>query len=531
MKKVFPINEPSLKHAAFVALFFLLQMIAVLHLSNHREYLFCDEVHSYGLANCLDYAFIIPYDYQNEWIDSDVITSYTLYNGDSDYFWEPCLKNQADDVHPPLYYCFIHLFCKLFQKNNVDVFPGILFNLLLLLPADVAVLYLSFHLFPNRLQQLLPLLIWGFSSACFSNVVFIRMYMLQTLEFLLFLCWHVYVEKQDGSITISQMFALSVIVTAAGLTHYYFYIFAFLFGALFCITRFLKRNWIDPAKYILSFVFGACMAVFLFPESLINHILSPRTTETTGAIGQLNLEKLAEALSLFFAAVAGHGIVILVLVIGLVCSFIYIRRVKKVPFTPEKRVSLPGFILRLAVVCALFFYFAMNGAVNGDCTRYLYPIMPLFALILAACIFWAVSILPSRPEQILSVFLCVLLPVLSLALHGVEWMYSDFDSRPLQTVNGSDAIVFYDPSTWNDVNRTLIVMNHFDEIMFVSEDDYDGLLNTIIQRKTPEDPVVLFFIGYANNDERIMADYPLKTYYSSASLVASYEWRIYKLNP
>ena len=143
-----------------------------------RQYLFCDEVYSYGLANSVDRTFLDSQETAGEWIPSELYTSYTLYQDTEGFNFVVAYANQDADVHPPLYYMLIHVFSRLFQRDNLDVLPGVLLNIICMYIADILLLYISQFIFQEKKYVILPLIIWGLSSACISNCVFIRMYMM-----------------------------------------------------------------------------------------------------------------------------------------------------------------------------------------------------------------------------------------------------------------------------------------------------------------------------------------------------------------
>ena len=88
----------------------LLQYGLCIHYGLKRQYLFCDEVYSYGLANSTDKIFLHPGEDNtplDEWVTGSYFENYMNYNDDS-FNYSAAYRNQENDVHPPVYYMLLH---------------------------------------------------------------------------------------------------------------------------------------------------------------------------------------------------------------------------------------------------------------------------------------------------------------------------------------------------------------------------------------------------------------------------------------
>ena len=127
----------------------IIQTIVCLWMMKNREYMFTDEVYSYGLANCESTPFIDPgYDPTlKQWTDKTFFENYTKYDSSVPFSFDSAFRNQAADVHPPLYYCFLHLLCAAFPDAVYSVVPGILLNYIFLLLSDICLILLAKYFF------------------------------------------------------------------------------------------------------------------------------------------------------------------------------------------------------------------------------------------------------------------------------------------------------------------------------------------------------------------------------------------------
>ena len=104
----------------------LLQYGLCIHYGLKRQYLFCDEVYSYGLANSTDKTFLHPGEDNtplDEWVTGSYFENYMNYNDDS-FNYSAAYRNQENDVHPPVYYMLLAYGVLLFQRSGIQCSSG-----------------------------------------------------------------------------------------------------------------------------------------------------------------------------------------------------------------------------------------------------------------------------------------------------------------------------------------------------------------------------------------------------------------------
>ena len=167
-------------------LLIFLQCLIVVFFGTQKRSFFCDEIFSYGLANSQDITFL-EYDSVHQynpdgWLDHIFFRNYVEVNNGEQLNFHAAIVNQERDVHPPLYYILLHIVCALFPKS-FSKWTGIGLNLCLLLIADFLIYYITKETVGKRIS-VVSIAFWSLSAAGLSNILFIRMYMLQTVEFL-----------------------------------------------------------------------------------------------------------------------------------------------------------------------------------------------------------------------------------------------------------------------------------------------------------------------------------------------------------
>lgn len=260
----------------------LLQYGLCIHYGLKRQYLFCDEVYSYGLANSTDKTFLHPGEDNtplDEWVTGSYFENYMNYNDDS-FNYSAAYRNQENDVHPPVYYMLLHTVCYFFKGAGYSAVPGIVLNLILLIFVDILLLYVAAYLLGNRWYGLMAAALWGVSSVGISNCMLIRMYLLQTLNVLLLTAVHVYILRHKKKMTVPYFILLALAVMFGGLTHYYFYFYVAGLGLCVCIYLLYMRKVKQMFAYGFSLVAGLGAAIAVFPAT-IKHIFGYRGSYAT----------------------------------------------------------------------------------------------------------------------------------------------------------------------------------------------------------------------------------------------------------
>ena len=190
------IQNKDKKLIALVISLIIVQLIICIIVGYNKRNLFCDEVFTYGLSNCEDYAFLNKETFDslgyNGWVDAEFLQHYVNVDEETPLSFRAAYYNQVADVHPPMYYFLIHIMCVIFGGVYTK-WSGLLLNLLILIGIDAALYYIGKEVFKgSRSKAILSVLFWSCSAVGLSNIIFIRMYLLLTLE----IVWRKSLEKK-----------------------------------------------------------------------------------------------------------------------------------------------------------------------------------------------------------------------------------------------------------------------------------------------------------------------------------------------
>ena len=231
-----------------------------------------DEFFTYGLANSYQQPFLSTQ--TGSWISGKAFSDYLTAKGHAHEYLN-VYENQIADVHPPLYYLFVHAACSVFRDPPFTKWTGIGLNLFFFSLTQFGLLLLSARLLSDGEKPeltppaLLPGLLYGLSAGAASGVVFIRMYAMMTM-------WAVWlalalVELFIHGQTVWRMRALAAVLIAGFLTQYYFVILACMLCGVYFFARLARREFETAGRFALWCFFALALAVGLFPWCL-NHI-------------------------------------------------------------------------------------------------------------------------------------------------------------------------------------------------------------------------------------------------------------------
>lgn len=478
------------------------QYALCIHYGMKREYLFCDEVYSYGLANSTEHTFLHPRENDEpleDWVSGSYFTDYMNYN-DSSFNYKAAYVNQANDVHPPLYYMLLHTVCYFFKGAGYSVVPGLVLNLVLLIFVGLLLLYVASNLLRDKWYGLIATLFWGLSSVGISSCMLIRMYLLQTLEVLLLTAVHIYILKHRDRMTIPYFILLALAVMLGGLTHYYFYFYAAGLGICVCIYLLFTRQTKQMFAYGLSLVAGLVAAVAVFPATR-DHIFGYRGSYATSNLVGVNISKFLSYIKYVNKAYFAGLIPLFVLAVFAILVWYIVTRFVEVRLsvtrdgdnrlfyrlTTERRdvnTCRAGYVdkqslLFVAVVIgdAVLGFVGVQGSELVS-ARYIYSALPIFGVFVVWCVIKAASVFTKKYAVCWVAAICVFLCAGSIKVNGIDWMYESYSrqSEYVEEMKGQDCVILtHGKGKWNNIYAGVNVFSEMNRCRYVDEDDVKNI--------------------------------------------------------
>ena len=514
---VFIINlreEKSLKvkgkaKSIVIIMIILLQMIIIICSMGKKVNFHVDEYWTYTLSNSDTGQFDIEegVTYSGDDIFLDSLAVNTDHRFDYSLVWE----NQKNDVHPPLYYVFMHTICSFFPGIFTRWF-GLAVNLLFFVLSAILMYKLSYKLLGNFVQTSVALILWGCVVGTVNTAIYIRMYMMVSF-WILGIAWlhsKVYEQKSLNWKFFLSLFCLSV---GGALTHYYFLIFLFFTALFYGIFMLCRKRFKDVGLYILTYLISAICSLMIFPAMIDQIFCGYRGEEAFTAFTNIKgyFSQLAEYLKIVTNEISGNIWIFYVLVIFAIMVIVSHIKNENIKTVIDKLFKSPLFAFVLIGVC----YYCVIAKIAPYITnRYISPIYSLITIVITAIIFKTKDLLISdKIVQYLFVGAFSLLIICATWTYGLQNIYSESQVAIDSAISKSNKNVLYvyDGLTWKlPCNRKeLINYNSFtfitsdkltaylegknlnDMVFYITDDlDKENIINQI--KKIDEDANVTF---------------------------------------
>lgn len=391
-----------------------------------------DEVYSYGLSNS-DHE---PFPWQvGEWLEGDYYKDYLTPTEETRFNYDSVIYNQVQDVHPPFYYLIFHTVSSFFP-GVFTKYTGLAINLIIHLALFLLIYRLIYYVTKNFTVSLSGSLFWYMSVAALNSMTFIRMYSLFTLLVVGLYYFTVKYLKEKKN---KSLLPLGVCYFLGGWTHYYFYIFAFLFTLTVCLLFLLKREWKRSLYFGGTAGLSVVLALLSFP-AVFDHIQnSNRGQEVLEGIEQ-NLTQVSNHYFTYIHEELFTNIpifMILLVFILLVGSVLVSYRFKNIHWAQWGLLVLP----------AVLYVIVVQNVSGLQSPRYIYPIYPLLVIFIYSLLYTGLSPWIVRKGYLTLFILAGTLLLIPLRLYDTSLAYQfkevDYPQEIIADIEDKTALVIY----------------------------------------------------------------------------------------
>ena len=143
-----------------LALLIVLQIFVLLLFTTQKKGYFIDEIYSWGLSNSYYEPFVVSKDVFGRWVDGRELMEYMTVQPGQGFSYGSVWYNQAQDVHPPLFYALLHTVCS-FTPDTYGTWQGMILNLIFY-GGCLAMIFLTADLLmKNRRAAAAAMMLWG----------------------------------------------------------------------------------------------------------------------------------------------------------------------------------------------------------------------------------------------------------------------------------------------------------------------------------------------------------------------------------
>ena len=459
-------------------LIYILFSVAIILCISNKQNLHIDEVFSYGLANNMtgiNPSFENGVVYEPAGI---IFDDYMTVAKDSRFDYLNVWKNQADDVHPPLFYVILHTICSLFPETFSVWYAGvinILFSLVLVyFLRRIIELIVPGDLFFKTSVSLAFIL----SAGILSANTFLRMYV---MAMALCTAFTYFVIKKHKNIEDKHLWVkFAILLVLGALTHYYCVIYDVFLCVCLGIYFIRNKQIIDTKKMVVSSVIAALVSIGIFPFMIKHLFMSSRGRQTiknaiTFSVGDY-FKRVVEFFTIINDEIFGGMLFFLALAL-LVLIIVLFRRGEQEDIQRLLRnISIP-----LAATGAFFLIISKWAVFTQN--RYMYIIYPEIFILIMAIVYIVISRMASNRIIKGIVWIAVLVFIVVGSWGKTYWSYMYWypDEKSIdQLVEHSEekeAVCIYNES-W-EVQYLYKDFENLKNVVFIQENELEDMQSLI----------------------------------------------------
>ena len=382
----------------FLIVLSLWMVILTFCLIESKENIFMDEALSYRRACATlpdsDYEFYQTQDDPAEFFQH-------FFSVNEPFQYDAVYRNEAVNVHPPLYYYLLHTICSLFPGHFSLLFAGVI-NAGFAVGTLWALYGILRLLIASRKVRAVLCLLYTLSPGVWNNLSYLRMYVM--LGFWVTALTWLFLVALKGQIRFYRL-RLFLCVYCGILTHHHFLLFLAASSLTYLIILILRKDRATIFRYICIILSSSICALISFPPMIAQILHSDRGQEAQQNIlawreylPRIRLFLQYSGMDLFGSA---HRIVFfLFLICVIIVLWDFFRKGNQLAeYSPSALCIL---------VLPIFFYFAaVSISASFTSTRYLYAIYPLLLIIFWLFLYYAILVL--LPAH------CIAVPILFFA--------------------------------------------------------------------------------------------------------------------
>lgn len=465
-------NKARTRNGLIYILFIILMVFTIRNKTN----LYVDEVYSYGLANHTDGMFMQIEDGKTYYPSNTPWISYMAVSADSRFDYANVWENQAQDVHPPLYYVILHTICSLFPGSVSKWFAGLV-NILFALGTLYVLCKLVMVLVQDETIQAAISIGFVCCAGILSAVSFLRMYIVAmfwvtALSYMF--------TRQIGERHTAKFYVMLMLCTLGGaLTHYYCIVYAVFASIVYGIYLLYQKRLKETGFFCLVQGVAGGLSVCIFPAMLHHIFSSARGEQSAQNMGNASLADWVTRVKNYFGLLDGQlfgGIFIYIAIAALI--FLLVRGVHGLKQFDrerhdEKEIEAMRWIC-LAVPVVLYFILISKIAVYLS-DRYMFPVYAvLFVAICCGTAYWIKHV----AEKLYIYAIVIMVAVMSVnSWRDIDWTYLFLPSAQLleQALAYGDVDCVYVYNKPWETNPAYYEASEYHSITFFTADDLEML--------------------------------------------------------
>ncbi len=470
---MFIIQRINRKRVYDLLIYLLFIVLMVLTIKN-KDNLYVDELGNYGMANNVGGTSIVIEDGKTYYPSAVPWMEYMTVDAEHRFDYKNVWKNQAEDVHPPLSYMFLHTICSIFP-GIFSIWSAAVINIVFALGTLFFLRKIALLLVEDELIQRILSVTFVCSAGILSAVSFLRMYICAMFWVT---AMSYFIIRQVGEAHKIKFYLTLIVCTVGGaLTHYYCIVYAVLLSVVYGIWLLYKKRMKETVFFCLAQGTAGLLSVAIFP-AMIQHIFSSgRGEESVGNLVGNSLGTWLMRLKIYFGILDDQlfgGVAVYIFFAALIVLFVYGRRQADRVWEGRQEIVAMRYLC-IIVPCILYFILISRIAVFLS-DRYMHPIYAvLYVTVLGALGKWLKR---NVTEKFCVRIMAAILAVMTVnSWKNAEWEYLYKSTGALLNTAAAyeevDCICVYE-KIW-EILPAYYEASRYHSITFFTADDLDML--------------------------------------------------------
>ena len=426
--------------------------------------------------------------YDRTYVSSyDIMKDFYVLDGEG-FNYPYVVLLQSYDVHPPVFYIFLHTLCS-FMPGVFSMWQGVALNILYALITTVFIYLTVNEITKNIYVSYFISGLVAVNTGVICNVMYIRMYALMALWISICVYLHVRMARYENFNDIPIKYPIiGFVLTFLGfLTHYFYLVFLFFIEAAFFIPKLFrfKNNFKGIIKYGLFILAAGILGVAVYP-SCLGHVHS-------GYRGQEVTSYLLDASDIFTRFEFFGGLInkyvfnntmyifILLCVLMLVTAFSKSHKDKKMNTNDVEDYRVRALIECIIIPTLGYFIISSKCSLLGDeaMMRYQLPIYSLIIVSIAVTIYECVNYVIKNKKAAFWINTCLgtvflIISIVGVLKGNVFYLYPEqerMEEIAAEHSNDPCLYIYNNESSkyllWNDFMQ----LAKYNEVYFVNSED------------------------------------------------------------
>ena len=484
-----------------ISIILIIQTIIFIIIGANKSYIHMDEAYSLGLASYDKVEIQDNEEFYNTWHDGKYYEDYLCVNDDEIGQYKQVYENQKNDVHPPLYYLILR-FAMGFHKNSYSKWPGIIINMIIYAFVTIFMYLILTKILKDKYKykekSAIIAMVSSLVLASITNVIYIRMYALSTLNVLITTYLHLkLLDKKEIDYKLLTFIGVSAL--AGSLTHYYYLFYLAMMFIMFAIKYIKEKRYKELIAYTVTMCIAGVTSLIIFPYS-IKHLFFGYRGQ--GALSKLTqISEFLKSIKMYIKKFNRHAFngllfILLALIVGL---GIYKKVNKKKIFENKNQ------YIKYITIPTAFYTLLVSLSAPWIELRY---IMPVCGLVFILIIYLLENVLENifnekNVFRVLAVCLAIILitPIIFKMEPEEEFLDKRDIVEEVQNELNVPTIYIFN-SNENRFLDDILLFSKLDNSYIAKDVECtDENINKILNGKDLSNGILVFINGGQNNDE------------------------------